>query len=65
MIAEFISQFNEYLYIIIIFLPKVIKLRKLITGAKNLKTRIRKYRGEAHDGIYVEAPMHTLYDGQR
>ena len=47
------------------FLSKVIKLRKVVIGAMNLKTRIQKYCGKAHDNGYTVALVHasTVEDG--
>ena len=43
----------------------MIKLRKLVTGAMNIETRIRKYHGEARDDDYTAAPMHAPYGGRK
>ena len=37
----------------------MIKLRKLVTGAMDLKTCMQKYHGEAHDSGYVMTYLHV------
>ena len=41
---------------------KAIKFRKLVTGATNLETHMRKYHGEARDGNYGMELVHVLAD---
>ena len=43
----------------------MIILRKLVTEATNLETRMREYHVKAHDGGYVETPMHASNNGRR
>ena len=40
----------------------MIKLRKLITEATNLKTHMRKYCDETSDGSYAASPFYALDD---
>ena len=41
------------------------QLRKLVTGATNLETCMRKYHGEARDGGYATTLLHVLYGDRR
>ena len=45
-------------------MTKTIKLRKLVIKATNFKIRMRKYRGEAFDGGYIETPLHVTIGSQ-
>ena len=43
---------------------KVIKLRKFVTEATNIETRIQKYRYEVRDGISALVPLHADNDNR-
>ena len=41
------------------------KLRKFVTRATDLETRIQKYRGEAHDGGYAMTYLYAMSDDRK
>ena len=40
----------------------MIKVQKLVTGAMNLETHIRKCHGKTHDGGSTVTPLHEAID---
>ena len=46
---------------IIIFLPKAIKFRKLMSGVTDLVSNMQKHEGEAYDDDYVLMVLHAAH----